>query len=60
VFGNIFEEKKRLEVEMVAIQVESSTRETNEDTRYREENLRLELEKRDKQEEILCQQKSRV
>jgi hypothetical protein len=40
--------------------MEATTQGTNEDTRSREEQLRLEMDKRDKQEEVLWQQKSRV
>jgi hypothetical protein len=60
VFGNIFEEKRHLEIEMATIQLEATEGGPNEDTINIEEKLSLEMEKRDKQEEVLWQKKSRV
>ena len=41
VFGHIFEEKKRLEIEMTEIQLEATTRAQTKEVRNREEQLRL-------------------
>jgi hypothetical protein len=55
-FGNIFEEKMCLELETEANQLEATSGGENEGINIREEKLKIELDKRDKQEEVLWKQ----
>jgi hypothetical protein len=48
VFSNIFEEKRRLETEMETIQIEAIAGEQIDKERNKEDQIRIELNKRDK------------
>jgi hypothetical protein len=60
VFGNIFEEKNRLETEMETIQRLTSLGISIEEINERENQIRMELDKQKLQEEVLWKQKSRI
>jgi len=59
VFRNIFEENKWLKTEMVTIQIIETIGAIIEETKERESQTKMELDKREHQEEILWKQKSR-